>query len=851
MEFAYLQRLESLKKRVFWPILLGLLLATVAPVLAQGDQPAAPSPTPIPGPTPIPASQIPARVGEVAALLRGMEAGAQPKVKVIEIADALPATKESIDLLEQQTLPLLEDDGPSQGLKDADADLARHERRLTDWLDTLKSRTIELDGDLADLRNRKELWELTRNDADAAELPAAVVQQVRETLTSIRNTEKTTLGRRDKVLTLQAEVEEWRSGLRAVRDQLAGEIEIRQQDILRPDSPPLWKAFGQSQEDNLVEQMLETRQRNVAVLNSFLRENVRAIVGDAVVFVVVFILIIWLGRKARFWAQSDESLRTTAELLQRPLASSLLVTIIVLGSWIHPTAPTAILNLSGLVLLLIMIRLLPHLARREMRPAIGMLVVLVALYLLVELIPGTFLINRLGKLALALLGAATCGWVVHRRRSLGKMKQDFWFWSAVWLATVATVFFCISALANIVGAVTFSSLVAMATFAAIYDAITLWVFVAVLFGAVTVALRTTTARRLLIVRYHSDRIRSVVYRLIKIVAVVSWLAYALDHFGVFQWTLKVLKGITFYEYHLGEFSLSVSNLVVFCLVIWLSIKLSQFISFVLDEDVLPRLDLPKGVPATVSKTSTYLVVTIGCVIAVAAAGLDLSRLTIVIGALGVGIGFGLQNAVNNFVSGLILLFGRPINVGDKIEIGNVFGMVKDIGIRATVVQTWQGAEVIVPNATLISENLINWTLTNPQRRMEIPVGVAYGSPTEKVIELLTEVARAHDEVLEDPEPKTIFTGFGDSALDFELRAWTVGNFVDIASDLRVRMDRALGDKGIEIPFPQRDLHLRSVGRRAAERLNEGVAMISTEVEDNESSMPPEPLADEGADEDTS
>jgi small-conductance mechanosensitive channel len=135
--------------------------------------------------------------------------------------------------------------------------------------------------------------------------------------------------------------------------------------------------------------------------------------------------------------------------------------------------------------------------------------------------------------------------------------------------------------------------------------------------------------------------------------------------------------------------------------------------------------------------------------------------------------------------------------------------------------------------------------------MEIPVGVAYGSPTEKVIELLTEVARAHDEVLEDPEPKTIFTGFGDSSLDFELRAWTVGNFVNTASDLRVGMDQTLAENEIEIPFPQRDLHVRSMDTRAAERLAEGVAMISTEVEDDESSMPPEPLADKDADEETS
>ena len=314
---------------------------------------------------------------------------------------------------------------------------------------------------------------------------------------------------------------------------------------------------------------------------------------------------------------------------------------------------------------------------------------------------------------------------------------------------------------------------------------------------------------------------------------LTWAGYTLERFGIFDRVKTSFEKVILAEYSLGDFSLSVSSVVIFIVVIWLSTKLAQFTSFVLDEDVLPRLDLPKGVPATISKTSTYVIVTLGVVIAVSAAGLDLSRATILVGALGVGIGFGLQNAVNNFVSGLILLFGRPINVGDRIQIGDVSGRVTDIGIRATVVGTWQGAEVIVPNATLISENLINWTLSDDRRRMEIPVGVAYGTPAEKVIELLTGVARAHSEVLEDPEPTTIFTGFGDSSLDFELRAWTRGDFVAIASDLRVGIDTTLAAHGIEIPFPQRDLHLRTVGLGAAARLSGD----STEVEGDGSSAP--------------
>jgi potassium-dependent mechanosensitive channel len=147
--------------------------------------------------------------------------------------------------------------------------------------------------------------------------------------------------------------------------------------------------------------------------------------------------------------------------------------------------------------------------------------------------------------------------------------------------------------------------------------------------------------------------------------------------------------------------------------------------------------------------------------------------------------------------------------------------VERIGIRASVVRTWQGAEVIVPNANLISSEVINWTLSDDRRRMEIPVGVAYGTAPEEVLELLLGVARAHPEVLADPEPVALFTGFGDSSLDFELRAWTTGDIVIIPSELRVAINRALAEAGIEIPFPQRDLHLRSVAPAAADRLGTG------------------------------
>jgi small-conductance mechanosensitive channel len=212
----------------------------------------------------------------------------------------------------------------------------------------------------------------------------------------------------------------------------------------------------------------------------------------------------------------------------------------------------------------------------------------------------------------------------------------------------------------------------------------------------------------------------------------------------------------------------------------------------------------------------YTVVGLGLVLAASATGLGSTQLALVFGALGVGIGFGLQNIVNNFVSGLILIFERPIKVGDRIETAAHLGVVTRIGIRSSTVRTFDGAEVVVPNADLISKEVINWTLSDQVRRVEVRVGTAYGSDPHRVIEVLREVAAAEIKVLDDPAPLAVMIGFGDSSLDFRLLVWApVEDFLEVGSRLHLAIFDALGQAGIEIPFPQRDLHLRSVDPAAA------------------------------------
>jgi small-conductance mechanosensitive channel len=183
----------------------------------------------------------------------------------------------------------------------------------------------------------------------------------------------------------------------------------------------------------------------------------------------------------------------------------------------------------------------------------------------------------------------------------------------------------------------------------------------------------------------------------------------------------------------------------------------------------------------------------------------------------VGIGFGLQNIVQNFISGLILIFERPIQVGDTVEVDSLLGQVKDIGVRASNVITYDGAEVVVPNSNLISNNLINWTLSDSRKRVEIKVGTAYGTDPNLVLELIKNVAMDHPDVVRDPEPRALFEGFGDSSLDFRLLFWV--NFekgLGAKSDVAVGIYNIFAENNIEIPFPQVDLHVKDVAKNDVE-----------------------------------
>jgi len=249
-------------------------------------------------------------------------------------------------------------------------------------------------------------------------------------------------------------------------------------------------------------------------------------------------------------------------------------------------------------------------------------------------------------------------------------------------------------------------------------------------------------------------------------------------------------------------------LVLIALLVYVTGKLKTWMV----ERLLARTRIDIGVRQAVGSIFRYVIVAIGFMIILQTAGINLSALTVLAGALGIGVGFGLQNITNNFVSGLIILFERPIKVGDRIDVGNVTGDVVKISPRATTIVTNDNIAIIVPNSEFISSQVINWSYTNRDVRLNFPVGVAYHSDPELVRKALLEVAADHPGVLKERNADVLLQEFGDSSLNFILRVWT-RDYTTTPGVLRSELNYAICKKfkehGIEIPFPQRDLHVRS------------------------------------------
>ena len=799
---------------------LALLAAlSVQPVLAQ--EAATATPPARKGPEVIKQADIPARADideRFAQDVIQRSKGRDPTQRLGPRLEELDgAVREQSALFKRDDLKLL----PVIRLESLERHWHLYAEQFQDWRADLDAATAPYTADAVELAKRRANWEATRQAAEVSGMASAFAQRVDSVIANLALAEQAVSGPLERQLQLSRRANLVGANVEAGQKAVAAAIAYNDTRLRLIDSPPLWRLDEQQRATTTAVESLRT---GLAIETRFINEYNAAHGPSQRVYnwfeIALLPFLIWLSFRSRRIVSDDPEIQASIRVLRRPVSSWLL--LVAMGVLVvEPHAPILVHQIALVIALVPVLRLLPPQVYRVLGPWPYVGTALFLLGLLAVVFISHPALYRGYLLLITLLTLVAILWLLWRSRRRAGAAQASLLERAVRLVGWAGAGVLVaSAIANVIGNVTLAEMLLRALLQSGYIGLALYAGATVVISVIRLLTARGRTSRFSVVTRHAGPLLISLTRLLRAGAAITWVLITMNAFRLFRPAYETVKSILTHPLAFGEISLTLGNVVVFVLSVFLAFWVAKTVRLLLHDEVLPRMSLPRGVANSVSSLSYYALLLAGLFTALAAAGFEVSQLAIVVGALGVGIGFGLQNVVNNFVSGLILMFERPIQPGDVVEITGTSGKVREIGMRATTLTTFEGADVVVPNGTLLSEKLINWTLSNMSRRLDVAVGVAYGTDPKKVLDLLMEVTKSTPGVAAEPEPTILFAGFGASSLDFSIRAWTndFADWVRIRSNLTVRVHDAIVEAGIEIPFPQQDLHVRSISPEAGEAL---------------------------------
>ncbi len=764
-------------------------------------------------PVPIPAAEVPLRAAGSHSRLRGFQAQTSADPDIVAIERELPDELESLSRAHDQIGRVVFELQSLRQLTDLRQTWRRYESKLQAWKDILAHEWTELGEVFEAVSFMQATWDLTR-EAEVAhpETSAALIERIDAVLSEAGEVEAGVQRQMERILGLDEQIDEALAGASEVMSELVDAEESVRARIVVRNAPPLWAPAAWRARDT-GRGLRRPWQEEWQAVQDLVRFDLHRVLLHLLTFALILAIAIRLRSRIEDEPSTDDpELRAAAETLAYPVSAALLLALL-LADPMYPRASFTVRQIFGFIAVVPMWRLLPRSRVKLVNHTMRALLVLVAVTGVAQLVVEPLADYRFLDLTLAIVIVAGAWWLV-RNEAPGADDAGAWGMVVVRGLKVAIAAAALAILANALGWVLLSTMILTVLIGTAYTGLGTVIGYRVLAGIVRLTPHSRFGQASRALRLHGDVITSRIIRFLKITALPLWIWLSLQYIEFDEPAAEWLRRLLDSSIQVGILHISLASVLNFAITLLLTIWLARFVRFVLDEEVLPRFSIERGVSSALSTVSQWTILGIGFLAAAGAAGLGASQLALVAGALGVGIGFGLQGIVNNFVSGLILIFEQPVKVGDKVEITSLglTGEVRRIGIRASIVREFNGAEVIVPNANLISSEVVNWTLSDQRRRIRTEIGVAYGSDPSRVIEILKGVATAHPEVLKYPEPQVIFLGFGDSSLSFRLMSWTgtFDNFLRIRSELNVATHDAIRDAEITIPFPQRDLHIRSL-----------------------------------------
>ena len=756
-------------------------------------------------------SEIPSKLEETQTYLAKLN---EDIITPDEFADSekkIETLNKSYEKLRKQTDSVNLKNEYSPTLKEYQQKWIAHKKKVSDWSGVVTSRSEELEETKLKLLETKEIWDRTYKFARQEKAPGELINSIRDLINTIDLTENELVKEINASLSLQTKLSEQNIDVELTLSDIETLLKEKERKVFTQNAPRIWESFSAVHDSTtLTVQFTKILGSYIRTINEFLENNKDRIVRDLIIFSLFLLFVYMLRFYSKNIKEKKDKVALALKLLERPISTALLIFLLLLAVF-YKDMPEIVINFLRILAVIPLLRVLLHILTPALKiPMVYFCSLLILQQFMRSAGSGTP-IERALLLIITLLSIPGLIWIIINKTSMKAFEESANQSRAVLLSKFSLVLITLALIANIFGFVMLGVVLVNGIINSAFGIIVLITAALVINALILISLQTKPALKLNVVKNQSNNIKNVIAKILKFLVFVYSIVIILKNFNIYDEVLDWLGESLRHVWEIGSLKISLESIIIFFISIWVAVMAARFVRFILEGDVLPRFNLARGVPGAISAITKYLIIGLGILVAMMTAGIDLNSFALLAGALGVGIGFGLQNIVNNFISGLILIFERPIQIGDAVQVDELSGRVMHIGIRSSTVKTWDGAEVIVPNGNLISNKLINWTLSDHRRRIEIKVGVKYGSDVNLVMETLLNCAKQNEKIIEYPAPYVLFEDFADSSLNFELRCWTAdfASWMEIRSAIRIAIDKAFKEKQIEIPFPQRDLHLKS------------------------------------------
>jgi len=688
---------------------------------------------------------------------------------------------------------------------------------LKNWEDVINEHEQRNSILLDEVNVNKKTWELTLQNAASKEAPVEIIENVREITEDFIKLKKVINEENNNFLKLESKINLQILNTEDVIDELIALKNSKVYHLFYLRHEPLWKISFKTPTHHKAENIgSESLGENISGIRQFVKNNEHALYLFFISIVLIALLIRYLRRYFIQYPfdEADGDLQKAKDIMMSHSWSSIFF-LSLLAAKLFLTATPRLFD--DILLFLLLVATLP-LAQPYIHKRYKKICYIVIIFYLMDAAKTYVWFSspqyRLYLLAEALLVIGTTYYFTYPYLKTLKIDIGKFGLQLIRISPLLYILSAISIISNLLG---YTNLTDLSLKICTQGSILIVIF----FGTLLIAKGISTSI------IHGNYSRMVTYsaskksarhlkslQILRVIAIICWGIIFLKLIDVLRPLTNSLNDMLAEPYRLGTITLTIGAILTFVIILGASYLITRFITYIFDQadtGPLKIFRLSKGVPAAISLVIRYFIIAFGVVLALSSLGIDLSKFNLMAGALGLGIGFGLQTVISNFVSGLILVFERPILPGDTVEVNNLLGTVNRIGVRSSSISTFDGAEVVVPNNNLIANDLINWTLSNRSKRVEVLVGTSYDADPNQVLKILFNAATENSSVLKTPPPQALFSEFGDSSLNFRLRFWVhYEKGLQTKSEVSITIYNLFKENGIEIPFPQRDVRIREM-----------------------------------------